>query len=242
VYDACCFDYGNTLIRFDRPEIRFIEDRFVPVLAETFGPLTVEAFGRAMDRLYEMPRRGLEPTYRELESAEQMAILLDDLYGPGSRPTDALERTDAALQDIFVESIRIDPGDKAVLERMAVRIPLALVSNYPCGGAIRRSLEGIGIDRLFKTIVISGEVGFVKPHPSLFRKALEGLGSDPGRTLFVGDRWDADLCGARDAGLRTCHMVGFTPDADFEASYASYRPDHVVRTLEEVAAILGVQA
>jgi HAD superfamily hydrolase (TIGR01509 family) len=240
VYDACCFDYGNTLIRFDLPEIRFVEDRFVPVLAETFGPLTVEAFGRAMERLYEMPRQGLEPTYREPESAEQMAILLDDIYGPDSRTPDILKQTDAILQKIFVESIRMDPGDKAVLERIAARIPLALVSNYPCGPAIRRSLEMVGIDRLFRTIVISGEVGFVKPHPSMFEKAMDALGSEPARTLFVGDRWDADLCGARDAGLRTCHMVGFTPDADFGASYASYRPDHVVRTLEEVAAILGV--
>ncbi len=38
-----------------------------------------------------------------------------------------------------------------------------------------------------------------KPNPQIFRTALDRL--DPGRTLVVGDRLDADLAGAAAAGL-----------------------------------------
>ena len=45
-----------------------------------------------------------------------------------------------------------------------------------------RSLEG-----LVSAFVLSYEVGLVKPDPAIFRLAWESVGSDPSRTLFVGD-------------------------------------------------------
>lgn len=237
MYDACLFDYGNTLVEFDLAQIRSIQGRFLDHLSRRFGDVTAEALGRAMDRLYELPRLGPVPTYRELDSVDQMAMLLEELYGAAS-PGDAAA-ADAALQELFIAAIAIDPSDREILRRLSGSMPLGLVSNYPCATAVRESLRKIEIESLFRVLVISGEIGFVKPHLSMFQPAIEALGVDPSRVLFVGDRWDADLCGARDAGLRTCHMVGFTSETGFEERYSRYRPDHVARNLGEVARILG---
>jgi HAD superfamily hydrolase (TIGR01549 family) len=241
VYQACLFDYGNTLVEFDFAQIRFIQDGVLAELARRFGPVSAEALRQAMDRLYELPRLGPIPTYRELDSVEQMTILLEHLYGRVSRPREAVAAADEALQELFISAISIHPRDRALLARLSEKIPLGLVSNYPSGSAVRKSLRKIEIDDLFRVLVISGEVGFVKPHRSMFQPAIEALEIDPSRILFVGDRWDADLCGARDAGLGTCHMIGFTSETGFEERYASYRPDHVARSLGEVAAILGLE-
>jgi HAD superfamily hydrolase (TIGR01509 family) len=241
VYEACLFDYGNTLVEFDRPQLALVLGRLRDELCRRFGAVEEQAVREALDRLYGLPHQGPEPTYRELPAVEQMAMLLDDLYGKDSRSSEVVAAADAALQDIFVQSIRIAPAHRELLGRLAARMPLGLVSNYPSGEAIRRSLSLIGIDQHFKAVVISGEVGLCKPHPRLFRDALAALGSDPARTLFVGDRWDADLCGARDCGLRSCHMIGFLASASFDDYYRIYRPDHIARSLEEVAEILGVR-
>lgn len=240
MYETCFFDYGNTLVEFDRRQITWIVRRLSEELGRRFGPIDEEELQRAMDRLYALPRTGPAPTYREVSPLEEMEMLLNDLYGRDSRTRESVEEADAAYQAIFLEAVTIAPSDRELLSRLAARLPLALVSNYPCEKTIKKSLSRVGIDGFFKTVVVSGEVGFVKPHPRIFEEALARMGADPARALFVGDRWDADLCGARDAGLRTCHMIGFTSETGFEECYRIYRPDHLARSLEEVAGILGL--
>lgn len=240
MYEACLFDYGNTLIEFDRRQIQGIEEKFREELSRRFGPVPLEDIHGGFARLYKMPRTGPNPSYRELNPVEQMGILLDDLYGRDSRSPGVISAANDALQELFLQSISMAEEDRLLLQRLSEKLPLGLVSNYPCGRTIRRSLERVGIQDFFRTVVISGEVGYVKPHPSMFRRAMSAVGTDPRRTLFVGDLWDADLCGARDAGLRTCHMVGFTTREDFEELYSTYRPDHIARSLGDVASILAM--
>ncbi|GAA3806559.1 HAD family hydrolase [Cellulomonas soli] len=44
-------------------------------------------------------------------------------------------------------------------------------------------------------------LGFGKPDPRVFLEACRLLGTDPARTVYVGDELDVDARGARDAGL-----------------------------------------
>ena len=114
-------------------------------------------------------------------------------------------------------------------------------NGYTCssaGEAIRRSLKRVGIGDFLDPVVVSGEVGFVKPHPAPFTAALERLALAPEKVLFVGDRWDVDLLGARNAGMRTCHHVGFTLDRNLEERYKAYRPDFQIQRLEELEGIV----
>jgi len=77
-----------------------------------------------------------------------------------------------------------------------------------------------------------------KPQAPLFETALERLGG--GRALVVGDRLDADLAGAKAAGL-DCAIVltGATPRDDAEAA----REPRPVAVADDLAAlVLGVAA
>jgi FMN phosphatase YigB (HAD superfamily) len=78
----------------------------------------------------------------------------------------------------------------------------------------------------------------VKPHQSVFDAALEALQIPAERVLFVGDRWDADMVGARNVGMKTCHHIGYTSDLDLTERYTAYRPDYQIRRLEEIEGIL----
>lgn len=77
---------------------------------------------------------------------------------------------------------------------------LGLVSNAPPDTV--ETIESLGLPRYIPTIVVSGVVGVSKPNPEIFRIALRGAGVKSGEAVHVGDLYDADVQGARNAGIR----------------------------------------
>lgn len=55
-------------------------------------------------------------------------------------------------------------------------------------------------------IMLSYEVGAVKPEPAIFRHLLDMLGMPAARVLFVGDSKKADIDGAAACGLQSMHI------------------------------------
>jgi putative hydrolase of the HAD superfamily len=238
-FEACLFDYGNTVVEFDRPQTRRLLAGLVEAFGARLGPVALDDLRRAFDRVYALPYAGDPPSYRELQPAEQMDFVLREAWDGRVEPTsDLVRECDAVLQALFVDSIAIEPEARDLLRELQGSLRVGLVSNYPCGKAIRRSLEKEGIASFFDPVVVSGEIGFVKPHPSLFARALEALGVPPERVLFVGDRLDADVLGAARAGMRTCHHVGFTSDRSWEGGDVPCRPDYRITRLAELKGIL----
>jgi HAD superfamily hydrolase (TIGR01549 family) len=234
-FEACLLDYGNTIVEFDRRQLDFIRGRLTASFSRLIGPIEPSVLAEVLDRACSLPYAGSPPTFRELTPLEQMAVVLREAYGNDRElPPDLVVECNRVLQNLFVESITIEMETLELLSALSRRLRVGLVSNYPCGEAIRRSLKKVGIDGLLDPVVVSGEVGFVKPHPAPFAAALELLAVPPEKVLFVGDRWDVDMLGARDAGMKTCHHLGFTLDRDVEARYKAYRPDFQIQRLEEL--------
>lgn len=65
-----------------------------------------------------------------------------------------------------------------------------------------------GLIDFFPTCRLSAaDVGYLKPHPNIFERALRCLGTTAEETLFVGDNPVADIAGAQGAGLRAVLRV-----------------------------------
>lgn len=77
---------------------------------------------------------------------------------------------------------------------------LGVVSNR--SQSYREQLETLGLDSYFECAVAAGEVNSWKPDPVIFQHALQELGADPGKTVYVGDNYYADVIGAQRAGLQ----------------------------------------
>ena len=239
-FDACLLDYGNTIVEFDTGQIEFILEGLVEAISQRIAPLDVDALREAVTHAHLVPHLGHPPSFKEPTPEEQMGWVLKQTYGEKVRlESGQITYANEVLQDLFVQSISIEVEVVESLTRMSHLCRLGLVSNYPCGPTIRRSLEKEGIHGLLDPIVVSGDVGFVKPHPEPFDTALRALGLRPQSVLFVGDRWDMDMNGARQLGMKTCHITGFTSDGDWEERYAVYRPDYVVETLRELEDVLS---
>ena len=67
----------------------------------------------------------------------------------------------------------------------------------------RDRISSLGLERYFDTIVLSGEVGYEKPDPEIFKIALRNLHVKPEESIHVGDSYHADVEGA--------HRIGITP-------------------------------
>ena len=84
----------------------------------------------------------------------------------------------------------------AALREHGLRI--GLVSNT--GRDLKAFIEHHSLD--VDAAVSSGAHGKTKPHPAIFRSALEQLGASPEETAMVGDSPEDDVEGARALGMR----------------------------------------
>lgn len=70
---------------------------------------------------------------------------------------------------------------------------------------------------LFDSVVISSEVGMIKPSRDIFELALQHIGTSPDETVFIDDR-PVNVEGAERVGMRT---ILFTNNAQFEAELSA---------------------
>ena len=107
------------------------------------------------------------------------------------------------------------PGVREALCRIAdAGLELAVVSNSD--GSVESGLETLGLRRHFSAVFDSQLVGYEKPDPRIFEKALEVCGADPARTLHVGDLYAADVVGARKAGVHPLLLDPFDDWVDVD--------------------------
>jgi putative hydrolase of the HAD superfamily len=221
--DGILFDLGGTLDGPGRPWV----DRFVVAYREAGVAVPVE-------RLREACHAGTRAAYAEpsiagydlratvgVHVAAQLAHL-------GRADPDAARR----IVDLFVGgTVAALQESRAVLERLARRYALGVVSNYY--GNADRILTDAGMGPLLAVVIDSSVCGLSKPDPAIFALAVARLGVPAERALFVGDSLAQDIVPARTAGLRTALVIG--PGAPPETSAA----DACLRDLAEIERLLA---
>lgn len=68
-------------------------------------------------------------------------------------------------------------------------------------------LDKLKLTGYFDGIVISSEIGKKKPSPVIFDYALKKFNLDVGQTVFTGNDINADVLGAKAAGLHTAYIL-----------------------------------
>jgi len=67
-------------------------------------------------------------------------------------------------------------------------------------------IENSGIQKYFRTVTTSEEAGAKKPHPTIFGHAIAKAQAQPQHSLMIGDNLEADIIGARNAGMDALHF------------------------------------
>jgi putative hydrolase of the HAD superfamily len=112
---------------------------------------------------------------------------------------------------------------------------LALLTNGS-GDAQRSKIARFGLESLFDAILIEGELGFGKPDPRVYVRALEALEVSPADTWMVGDNLEWDVAQPQRHGI-----LGIWIDVRGRGLPAGYstKPDRVVRRLSQLRSDLG---
>ena len=129
--------------------------------------------------------------------------------------------------------IEIDAKAVEVVTELKRRgVWLALVSNMMLPGKLLKAkLKKASILTYFDNITISSDVGFIKPHPEIFRRALTESKLNPDEVVFVGDTYQQDIIGAKRVGLKT---VWLNTRQEPRAMARDNPPDFEIETLTEL--------
>ncbi|NIA13362.1 MAG: HAD-IA family hydrolase [Nitrospiraceae bacterium] len=240
---AIIFDYGNTLIAFGPEQIAACDQALADELGRLFGPPDMARVTAVRDIDRVRPYSGDPPEYRENDLPRITAGLVRSVYGvePSQDQVDALLRV---RFEAFVGAIEVSGGMRTLVARLGQRYRLGLLSNYPDGDAIRASLRRTGLDALLDVVVVSADVGYVKPHPLPFERVTKEMDISPEEGLFVGDNWLADIQGAKRAGMRAAYTTEFIPYGreHFEPGAGDHEPDLRLDALAELEARLTGRA
>ncbi|VEP16689.1 HAD-superfamily hydrolase, subfamily IA, variant 1 [Hyella patelloides LEGE 07179] len=94
-----------------------------------------------------------------------------------------------------------------------------------------RSIQGLGIEKYFNTIVISEAEQIRKPQPEIFHIALSKLKTTAKTSVYIGDNPQADVVGAKKADLKAIWKRNQFWSEPTEA-------DAVINELDEILPIL----
>jgi putative hydrolase of the HAD superfamily len=111
---------------------------------------------------------------------------------------------------------------------------VGLITNGPAE-VQRAKVELLGLEAHVDFVLISGEFGVAKPDPAIFAEALRLAGRAPHEAIYIGDSPEFDIAGARNAGIRSV----WVNRAGDPWSWPEPPPDHIARSLSDLAALLG---
>lgn len=169
---------------------------------------------------------------RELQGFANVDIgarLLADL--PSCERVAILDRKEATFRRLVAGSIRAVDGLSAVLDWAdEAGVPMAAVTNAPRVNA-ETILDGLGLRRRFRCLVVGDELAHGKPHPLPYLEALRRLGARAEASLAFEDSRSgirsASAAGLATIGLATSLRTEELTAAGAVAAIADYRDGQV---------------
>lgn len=250
---AILFDWGNTLIDFTSPTTGDASD-FASLKAlhaelESWGDEALSISSFAWQQFRETYVDVWAEQYGEIMATLREGTMYNLFVGilsklaprpdrdPWLSSSPLVIRMAERTDELLALETQLVAGAKETLQCLGSDYPLGVVSNLVSSTPVRLSLEMHGLARFLSVIVVSADVGYVKPSPVPFRQALDALGLRPEETLFVGDDPHTDMRGAKALGMRTIllrRLAVECPEADFAV-------DSLAEVVDVVASLAAVR-
>jgi FMN phosphatase YigB (HAD superfamily) len=249
-YTTLIFDAFDTVIHINESKLPtyLVDGKRVPTTApaahasyiELFGKSDFDVFYGAFSQSFIQVSARRRSDLREILSQERFKIMLDLLGHPPDAITDAaVEKITRAHMALLQQAFEVRPETLRVLDWAQGRYRTAMISNFAYAPALHESLDYFGIRPAFETVVVSAEVGWCKPHRTIFDHTFEKMGIAPADALFIGDQLYVDVYGALNAGMDVVWIE--TERQDWlppEVKQPTCKPTYTVRLISEVIDLL----
>lgn len=231
---AVLFDMFDTLMiiqknhDFYSPSLmrtyKYLNRNGIDVSFETFE----KAYNKVRDELYAKADQNLEEPHFNLRTSLTLKSL-GYKFGPDSSLV--LSASDEFCNE-FVKYVYLDEDVEEVLCTLRAKYKLGIISNYAIPECVYRLLRTYGLDKMFDAVVVSGAVNKRKPSPEIFKNTAIELGVSPSETVFVGDTQDADVDGAKAAGMKSVYIIRR------EEKGGRFLPDKMIKSLKELLPLI----
>lgn len=120
---------------------------------------------------------------------------------------------------------------------------LGSVTNRGYGGPrFQEEMRDLGLTELFEEVVVSCDVGYMKPHRRIFEEALDAMGLSSEETAMVGDNVRADVEGPKALGMMTIWRrppleEPVEAGADPPEVEGGALPDYTIETISEITGL-----
>lgn len=186
MYRAIIYDFDGVIRQWDTAETRALEEQFgLPA-----GAISEAAFEPS---LLERALTGRIP-----DETWRLATANAVVRAHGEHGAEAVRLWGARLGVI-------DQGMVALVKDVRGRLRTGLLTNATT--RLETDLQAFKLDQAFDVVVNSARVGFVKPHPVVYRVAAVRLGFPPDMCLFVDDT-EEHVEAARASGMTAIRFRG----------------------------------
>lgn len=223
------FDFGGTLVQASpNYDLDICLSRLLERLAYNGISVSLQDCKRAYEETYE--RIIASNSLREVTYDVIVSRTLG-LCGYASKPTDkAVVEAADAFMECWIQGRTMEKSVSFVLRKLKMRYILGVVSNLAYSPAVTRTLERFDVAELFDAIIVSADVGWRKPSPRIFRKALQIMRISASETVYVGDELDHDVEGAMKVGMHTILLKR----SSTKMAASNVRPDIIVYEWKEL--------
>lgn len=120
---------------------------------------------------------------------------------------------------LMADNFRLYEDSIDVLDALSKRgwRHIMVSNNFP---ELERISADIGIAKFFDQFIVSALVGYEKPRKEIFDFALQ-IANYPDQVYMIGDNPVSDIIGAKNAGIKSIHIGGNSPDATFSCAALS---------------------
>jgi putative hydrolase of the HAD superfamily len=199
---AIGFDLFNTLITVEAQALERALDRLINSLRQSGFTLDSTPFRWAYRQIALQFVEEARRDGRETHNRFWIGAALES-QGYHVSPDDPRIATAVnAYFSAFLDYCRLIPGTAEMLGTLKGPYRLGLLSNFTHGPAAREIIDRVGLTPFFDVVLISGELGYRKPHPRVYHRLIENLGVERHEILYVGDDPEPDIHGAQRVGLQ----------------------------------------
>jgi putative hydrolase of the HAD superfamily len=160
------------------------------IFVEAYVPIAREQERKAVNEGHKEPnyRQRIEDVFRKLniKEAEKYSIGAWKYY-----------------LKMWPEQTEYFQGVPEMLNELKKEYKLGIITNYMDGPTCREVFTNLGYYDIFDTLIISHEMGYMKPAEILFKTAMNDTKSTPRECIMVGDTYKADIVGGNLAGMTT---------------------------------------
>lgn len=229
VIKAIIFDLDDTLFDRKAAQVQILhsfQQKYADLFEDIEGSMVVTAFFEA-DRLAD--EHFLVNGDGQSLRLNRFRFFLNML----SVEEDFAEEMTAYYNELYSQADPEISGARDVIGKLQGKYRLGVITN----GATKAQylkLANLGIKDKFDIILISEEAGMQKPDPQIFWKAAEKLSIRPDECLYVGNSFNGDIVGAKNAQMQACW---FNPNGSLVLDRV-IKPDYEIKNLSELTDIL----